>query len=247
MHPDIVILTSVDYDHVDAFPTRKSYIDAFRRFCAKAKTVIFHADDEGAKEVLEGFEGEKIALSAMGLNPLSLKILGDFNQRNAALALELGKTLQLGDDFKTGLESFSGAGRKTRTSRRKKWHSDLRGLCASPSGINRIARRISAEISRSKNWADLGTTSIFTDENVLGGFQKAFKHADEVGLFPIYEARDSEEDKQFSLSAFCDAYDRVRTSADVDAFLKKFSAGDVVIFAGAGKISGFAREYLGLL
>ncbi len=242
LHPDIVVLTSVDYDHVDAFPTRQSYIDAFKRFCAKAKTVIFHAGDEGVEEVLADYKGEKISVEKA--ESLDLNLLGDFNQRNAALALELGKVLKLGSPFKSGLESFSGAGR------RQEFLGEKNGIQIYDDYAHHPAELVALLDGFRQKFPDKKIGLIFEPHQFsrtkmfFEDFKKAFSHADEVGLFPIYEARDSEEDKKFTLSAFCESYDRVRTGEDVDAFLKKFSSGDVVIFAGAGKISGFARQWM---
>ena len=250
LKPEIVLLTGVDYDHVDAFPTRESYIDAFRRFCLSTKTVVFHAEDEGSKEVLSDFQGEKIEIgrgnSGDCPSPLSLNILGDFNQRNAALAVGLGKILKLGNDFETGLESFSGAGRRQELLGEKNGIQIYDDYAHHPTELTALLKGFHQKFSDKKIGLifephQFSRTKMFFEE-----FKKAFENADEVGLFPIYEARDTEEDKQFSLSAFCDSYDRVRTQKDIDLFLKKFSVGDIVIFAGAGKISSFAREWIGV-
>jgi len=39
-NPDISLLTSVDYDHPDTYPTEKSYFDAFNQFISQSKLVI---------------------------------------------------------------------------------------------------------------------------------------------------------------------------------------------------------------
>ena len=38
--PEISLITSVDYDHPDTYPTKDSYLDAFREFGEKSKKVI---------------------------------------------------------------------------------------------------------------------------------------------------------------------------------------------------------------
>ena len=51
LNPHLVILTNVEYDHPDCFPTRKSYHAAFEEFVARIQTggsLITSADDEGA-------------------------------------------------------------------------------------------------------------------------------------------------------------------------------------------------------
>jgi len=56
LHPDVAVVTTVDHDHVDVFPTRESYRDAFRAFArgtAAGGTLICCADDEGARALAE--------------------------------------------------------------------------------------------------------------------------------------------------------------------------------------------------
>ena len=40
LEPDISIITSLDHDHVDVYPTRESYIEAFKQFCKNTKDYI---------------------------------------------------------------------------------------------------------------------------------------------------------------------------------------------------------------
>src|ERR1700687_3723139 len=47
--PDIGVVTNVDHDHVDIFPTRADYAAAFDRFAAQVSgTLVACADDPGA-------------------------------------------------------------------------------------------------------------------------------------------------------------------------------------------------------
>ena len=53
LRPDVAIVTNVDHDHVDVFPTKGEYDAAFRQFSAQVTgTLIACADDPGAR-VLE--------------------------------------------------------------------------------------------------------------------------------------------------------------------------------------------------
>ena len=60
LHPDIVVITSVEHDHFDAFPTEEDYFSAFERFVQKAKMVLYHLGDENAERVLKSYKGVKI-------------------------------------------------------------------------------------------------------------------------------------------------------------------------------------------
>jgi len=54
LEPLIAVVTTVDHDHVDMFPTRESYRDAFRIFAGRLVrrgTLVACADDEGAGDL----------------------------------------------------------------------------------------------------------------------------------------------------------------------------------------------------
>jgi len=51
LRPDIAIVTNVDHDHVDVFPTRADYESAFRQFAAQTATLVACADDAGARSL----------------------------------------------------------------------------------------------------------------------------------------------------------------------------------------------------
>jgi UDP-N-acetylmuramate--alanine ligase len=54
LQPEIAIVTNVDHDHVDVYPTRRDYEDAFRTFASQISgTLVACADDPGAR-ALEG-------------------------------------------------------------------------------------------------------------------------------------------------------------------------------------------------
>jgi len=54
LDPDVAIVTNVDHDHVDVFPTKAEYDAAFRQFSARITgTLVACADDPGARR-LEG-------------------------------------------------------------------------------------------------------------------------------------------------------------------------------------------------
>ena len=51
LRPEVAIVTNVDHDHVDIFPTKADYDDAFRRFAAQVSTLVACADDPGARSL----------------------------------------------------------------------------------------------------------------------------------------------------------------------------------------------------
>lgn len=49
LRPEVAVVTNVDHDHVDVYPTKDDYADAFREFAAQVSgTLVTCADDPGA-------------------------------------------------------------------------------------------------------------------------------------------------------------------------------------------------------
>jgi UDP-N-acetylmuramate--alanine ligase len=51
LQPEIAIVTNVDHDHVDIFPTKADYDGAFRQFATQVRTLVACADDPGARSL----------------------------------------------------------------------------------------------------------------------------------------------------------------------------------------------------
>jgi UDP-N-acetylmuramate--alanine ligase len=51
LRPEVAIVTNVDHDHVDIFPTKTDYDGAFRTFAAQVSTLVACADDPGARSL----------------------------------------------------------------------------------------------------------------------------------------------------------------------------------------------------
>ena len=51
LRPEIAIVTNVEHDHVDLFPTKIDYDGAFKTFAAQVATLVACADDPGARSL----------------------------------------------------------------------------------------------------------------------------------------------------------------------------------------------------
>ena len=84
-HPAVAIITSLDYDHPDVYPTRDDYKKAFVQFVAQSKKVFAWQEDLdyiGVKAV----ENKIIAADDLLSQEDIVKLPGAHNRRNALLA-----------------------------------------------------------------------------------------------------------------------------------------------------------------
>ena len=137
LRPLIAVVTTVDHDHVDIFPTRESYRDAFRVFVRGIQargTLVTCLDDEGARELAEHTkrEGGRDVLTygtdaradlvvrrdtdkvyTLGDTHISLQIPGQHNALNAAGAVLAAHTFGVTkSDAALGVSEFAGVERR---------------------------------------------------------------------------------------------------------------------------------------
>lgn len=98
LRPLIAVVTTVDHDHVDMFPTRESYREAFRTFVrgiVPRGTLVACLDDDGARD-----------LAAYTTNQLKREVLtyGTEEQADLRVRAETDKVYSLGDDLHMSLQ-----------------------------------------------------------------------------------------------------------------------------------------------
>ena len=251
LHPEIVVLTGIEHDHFDAFPTEESYFSAFRGFIKYAKIVIYHADDERVQKILTNYKGVKISVPRQSENSWKylLQVHGQYNYDNATLALALAETLELSlNNFKKGLGKYTGAGR------RQEFLGEIKGVkiyddyAHHPSEIRALLQGFRKTFPAARLGMIFEPHQHSRTAALLEEFKEVLQLADKIGLFPIYSARDTEQDKKempdslFRSSVSNSiAIDSVENAKD---FISSFSSGDIVIFCGAGDISAFVHTIL---
>ena len=137
LEPLIAVVTTVDHDHVDMFPTRESYRDAFRVFVRGIQphgTLVTCIDDDGARDLGEhtkrhlgrevltyGFdESADMRVSrhtdkvySLGDTDVGLQIPGQHNALNAAAAVLAAHTFGVTKkDAALGVSEFPGVERR---------------------------------------------------------------------------------------------------------------------------------------
>ena len=106
--PYLSLITSIDYDHPDTFPTKESYFRAFEQFLTQsAHSILWKADTQQ----LTSPEGASWVLADSEVQPLALP--GAHNRRNATLVLKAVEYLSLSvETAKKAIESFPGTDRR---------------------------------------------------------------------------------------------------------------------------------------
>lgn len=102
--PHLSLITSIDYDHPDTYPTEQEYLDAFAQFGGQSSQLIAWQDQQS-----ELFADHPDAWILQ--EPLSIALAGAHNRRNASLVLKALEKLGLPREASV-VEHFPGTNRR---------------------------------------------------------------------------------------------------------------------------------------
>ncbi len=109
--PAMSIITGIDWDHPDIYPTRNEYNQAFSRFISQSQRTLIWPDDA---ERLSLADTDKVELIKED-NLQTSTLVGRVNRKNASIvALAISRLLQKPDtdEFITALNDFPGVSRR---------------------------------------------------------------------------------------------------------------------------------------
>ncbi|MDX1413395.1 MAG: UDP-N-acetylmuramate--L-alanine ligase [Candidatus Promineifilaceae bacterium] len=70
LKPQFCVITNIEHDHPDMFPTEKDYLDAFSQFVQRISengTLVYAGDDEGAANMTESLEVPGVTMTSYGI------------------------------------------------------------------------------------------------------------------------------------------------------------------------------------
>lgn len=107
--PFLSLVTSIDYDHPDTYPTEAEYTAAFRQFIQQSERAILWKKDA---DFIESHHPDTWSLQEDEVATLALP--GEHNRRNASLVLKALERLEIGESRtnRHALEAFPGTNRR---------------------------------------------------------------------------------------------------------------------------------------
>jgi UDP-N-acetylmuramate--alanine ligase len=218
LEPDVAIVTNIEHDHPDLFPTFEDVLDAFRRFAGRIRpggTLVVSADDPGCRRLVEALaprferrlttfgtgaadwrllEGDFLSGPAERTFELSLMVPGRHNRLNALAVLAAAGALGVAAEaLVPGLAGYAGVGRRFEIMREDAELTVVSDYAHHPT-------EIAATIAAARNrFPDRRLLVIFQPHTfsrtkaLLGDFAGALDRADEVILAEIYPAREVDD------------------------------------------------------
>lgn len=243
--PYLSLLTSLDYDHPDTYPTKEEYIAAFRQFIGQSgHTIMWQVDSQQLQMKMEN----AWILGDSEVAPI--KLAGAHNRRNATLAMKaleyLDRTLvEPPEVVKEILEQFPG------TDRRFEY---LAHNLYSDYGHHPV--EIAATLQLARELSDHVVLIYQPHQNVRQHeireqYTNCFELADEVVWLPTYLTR---ENPALSILSPQELSEYVTNRASIsyadlnsdlwDLIQQDRDAGKLVLAMGAGSIDHWLREQL---
>jgi len=242
LKPHILAITNIELDHVDYYKDLADVEDAFAEFASQSKIVL--AQD---------------SINNMMLSVPELKVPGEYNKQNAALALAICNELknEVAIDMqvaKGALENFTGTWRRFEYKGKTKHGVEVYDDYAHhPTAI-----KVTLAGAREK-FVDKKLIVVFEPHTVartaefMDDFAQSFGDADEVIIAPIYIARDEPTFEGVNAKILAQKISRekqdemhVRSAETLEQAGELAeslaSSEDIIIFMGAGNIYKVAES-----
>jgi UDP-N-acetylmuramate--alanine ligase len=253
-HPDVLVVTNIDFDHPDVYDTLADVQVAFAKFQKQAKMTVSAKDFE-VTHVGFGDERTFFTLSQNGMNfgEFTLRVPGVHNAQNAGAAAIAAKELGLSrDQIAKGLLKFGGTKRRFEIIGRWNGAKLIDDYAHHPNEIK-------ATLASAHDWypgariiAVFQPHTYSRTKALMHEFAGSFANAREVLLTDIYASAREHDTLGISARTLVEEtakrHQSVRYAPDFVAVRKILTdithPGDIIIFMGAGSIYTWAHSMI---
>lgn len=223
-NPRIIVLHTLDPDHLDYYKSFTNYLNAFRQFANKlpADGYFFaNLDDEDVHDILQYLQSKKFAPynlftystkysyadfflkenqifhKSVGLGELNLKVPGAHNRTNALAAFVVCSMLGIAPkNILKSLNRYEGAHRRFEIKGKIGKTILIDDYAHHPEEIKATLQAAREKFPRKKICVVFQPHQYSRTKNLLEEFSTAFKGANCVIVPNIYEVRDTKKDKK---------------------------------------------------
>lgn len=197
-NPKYLVLTDIQWDHMDKFPTEAEYINIFKELVKKVPRnglIIANRDGWNISKVIKYSKAPVLQYTSKEADAYPLPLKGDIWRQNSSAAITLAKHLGIEDKIlKESFASFGGIKRRQEICFNKDGIAIVDDNAHTPTKVSGALQAISETLPGYKLWAiyEPGNRS----ELALGqsGYGKCFKLADSIILPRISTANSDSKD-----------------------------------------------------
>lgn len=253
LKPDVLVITNLEHEHVDTYPTFADMKAAFRELIENVNesgVVITDTKSAAIAEIIKDSPVQVIDYNEFLDLSLQLKQPGVHNRLNAAAAIAVAKKEKISlEDAKESLVNFTG------TWRRFEYKGTLNGApvyddyAHHPTEI-RATLAAMKEAHPEQRIVAVFQPHTYTRTSVLfKDFAKSFASADEMILVPIYAAREENVSGVTSRELAVRALEFAPNTRFVESLeaaetelRQSVKSGDAVVIMGAGTVTELAKS-----
>ncbi len=236
--PFVSLITTVEHDHPDTYPTEAEYFEAFQQFSSQSEAVFTWRE-------YESIFGQSPHIGYIdGVNPL-LKLPGEHNRRNASLVLGALKRFGLAPKYAAyGLNKFPGTTRRFEKLG-ENLYTDYGHTPTEIAATLQMARELSEHVvlvyEPHQNVRQHEIRDQYIDD--------VFQDADEVYWLPTYQSRENKDLEILTPEQLTENLEQTNIHiAELDNVLwdnvqKARETGKLVLCMGAGSIDSWVRRH----
>ncbi len=235
-HPDIAIINNIEFDHPDFFKDEEEVKSSFDKF-------------------INNLKGERILITPEDSphRHFNLRIMGEFNQKNANMVYVLGKKLGISEsEIVKSLESFGGIGRRLELISGENEIKVYDDYAHHPTAIRETLKGVREKYPKAKILVIDEPHGYKRTGALLRMYSGVFDAADKVFIGPIFQARD-EVDKSITPQKVADAskHKNIEAFDSIENMFRNLKLENrnyrVIVVMGAGKSYLWARKAVELL
>ena len=240
--PHVSLITSIDYDHPDSFPTQADYAAAFSQFITQSKQTIMWQHDT-AIDIITTPETWLLNDHEM----FDFAITGNHNKANATLIAKACEYLGIGDAVvvKQAIESFPGVGRR---------FEKLTDNLYSDYGHHPVEIAATLQMARELNNQVVLVYQPHQNtrqHHVRSGYTDCMELAETIYWLPTYLSREDQSLPTLTIEQLTEnlTNQQAVVASELDDALWRHitearSAGKLVLCMGAGSLDSWVRQQL---
>lgn len=241
LYPDITIITNIEHDHFDAYPTPKAYINAFQHLADQTKDIIILNTDFELSHKLT-FKNQQVVRYSNPNPKIRLQIPGVHNLKNATAALHAATEIQIPQvkSLETLLR-FEGTARRLEIISQTETQTIYSDYAHHPTEIKATLQALKSAHPDKKICVIFQPHQFSRTIALLDDFKSAFTQADKVLVPNIYRARDTESDAtSMPASLFAETIGATFTQSLENTkqnFTELTHGYEIVVIMGAGDVN----------
>lgn len=249
--PTISVITNIDFDHPDTYPTLKDYIKGFRKFAKLSKkrngSIIANGKDKNIRLALSKIQSPIKYYSEDNLVPnVRVPVVGEHMLLNAQAAFHVCHRLGVAKSvIVKALKEFRGVGRRFEFLMEYKGMNIYDDFAHHPTEVTAVIKGAKEKFGGKVGVIFQPHQRIRTKQ-FLADFSTALEQADAAAVLPIYEVVGREEEIDIKSDDIADIGDNIQaiTQSGIKQFVDSLHNYSVLLVMGAGDINQQVKKCL---